>query len=153
LHTQGGAPHAIAAAGPARGGGEGGRVEGFRGETNRPVEALFSTRGRTAARARARGYCGRLRKHVFDTLIRTIRNGDRTTANAAKRGPSTRPTEARDVCATGVRRDALGHGIRVKDGRIANESCRVPTNRNGSPRDAGVPIPAVETPVAARACT
>ncbi|MGD7566359.1 nickel-dependent hydrogenase large subunit, partial [Ralstonia pseudosolanacearum] len=45
------------------------------------------------------------------------------------------PSEARGVGMTEAPRGALGHWIRIKDGRIENYQCVVPTTWNGSPRD------------------
>ena len=45
------------------------------------------------------------------------------------------PKEARGVGMTEAPRGALGHWIRIKDGKIENYQCVVPTTWNGSPRD------------------
>lgn len=100
-----------------------------------PVTALFSTLGRTAARALESEYCGRLQRHFFDKLVTNIRNGDSSTASVDKWDPSTWPKEAKGVGMTEAPRGALGHWIRVENGRIANYQCVVPTTWNGSPRD------------------
>lgn len=60
-----------------------------------PFEALFSTLGRTAARALESEYCGRLQRHFFDKMVRNIKNGDQSTANVEKWDPSTWPKEAK----------------------------------------------------------
>ena len=52
------------------------QVEGLLRTMNLPVTALFSTLGRTAARALEAEYCGRLQKHFFDKLMTNIKNGD-----------------------------------------------------------------------------
>jgi hydrogenase large subunit len=49
-----------------------------------PVEALFSTLGRTAARALESEYCRRLQSHAFDELFADNKNGDETAANIEK---------------------------------------------------------------------
>ncbi len=100
-----------------------------------PVSALFSTLGRTAARALEAEYCARLQRHFFDKLVANIRNGDSSTANVEKWDPSSWPSEAKGVGISEAPRGALGHWIRVKDGRIENYQCVVPTTWNGSPRD------------------
>lgn len=109
-----------------------------------PVEALFSTLGRTAARALESEYCGRLQKHFFDKLVTNIKNGDESTANVAKWDPSTWPKEAKGVGMSEAPRGALGHWVRIKDGRIENYQCVVPTTWNGSPRDSAGNIGAFE---------
>ena len=111
------------------------QVDGLLGEMGLPPTAIFSTLGRTAARALESEYCRRLQKHYFDKLVTNIKAGDSTTANVAKWDPSTWPKEAKGVGATEAPRGALGHWIRIKDGRIENYQCVVPTTWNGSPRD------------------
>lgn len=111
------------------------QVDGLLGTMGLPFEAIFSTLGRTAARALESEYCCRLQKHFFDKLIANIKAGDESTANVEKWDPSTWPKEAMGVGATEAPRGALGHWIRIKDGRIENYQCVVPTTWNGSPRD------------------
>ena len=111
------------------------QVEGLLRTMDLPVSALFSTLGRTAARALEAEYCARLQRHFFDKLITNIRNGDETTANGEKWDPSSWPTSATGVGMTEAPRGALGHWIRIRDGRIDNYQCVVPTTWNGSPRD------------------
>ncbi len=111
------------------------QVDGLLRTMDLPVSALFSTLGRTAARALESEYCARLQKHFFDKLMTNIRNGDSSTANVEKWDPSKWPKEAKGVGMTEAPRGALGHWIKVKDGRIDNYQCVVPTTWNGSPRD------------------
>jgi hydrogenase large subunit len=120
------------------------QVEGLLRTMNLPVSALFSTLGRTAARALEAEYCARLQKHFFDKLVQNIRNGDESTANIAKWDPSTWPKEAKGVGMTEAPRGALGHWVRIRDGRIENYQCVVPTTWNGSPRDSAGNIGAFE---------
>jgi hydrogenase large subunit len=100
-----------------------------------PLEALFSTLGRTAARALEASYCADLQRYFFDKLVTNIKNGDESTANVAKWDPSSWPNEAKGVGFSEAPRGALGHWIVVKDGKIDNYQCVVPTTWNGSPRD------------------
>jgi hydrogenase large subunit len=109
-----------------------------------PVTALFSTLGRTAARALEADYCADLQRYFFDKLVTNIKNGDETTANVSKWDPSSWPKEAKGVGTTEAPRGALGHWIVVKDGKIDNYQCVVPTTWNGSPRDAQGNIGAFE---------
>ena len=83
-------------------------------------------------------------KHFQDKLIANIRNGDLATANVEKWDPSTWPKEAKGVGFTEAPRGALGHWIKIKDGRIDNYQCVVPTTWNGSPRDPAGNIGAFE---------
>ncbi len=120
------------------------QVTGLLRTMDLPVNALFSTLGRTAARALEAEYCARLQKHFFDTLVSNVRNGDSSTANVEKWDPASWPKEARGVGMTEAPRGALGHWVSVKDGRIENYQCVVPTTWNGSPRDAAGNIGAFE---------
>lgn len=109
-----------------------------------PVAALFSTLGRTAARGIETLYCADLQQQQFNKLIATIKAGDQHTANVDKWEPSTWPKEANGAGFTEAPRGALGHWIRIKDGKIDNYQCVVPTTWNGSPRDAKGQIGAYE---------
>ncbi len=100
-----------------------------------PLEALFSTLGRTAARALEAQRCCRLQRHFMDKLIATIKAGDSSTANVELWEPSTWPKEAKGVGFTEAPRGALAHWIKIKDTKIDNYQCVVPTTWNGSPRD------------------
>ncbi|SHF36726.1 hydrogenase large subunit [Ruegeria intermedia] len=111
------------------------QVTGLLRTMDLPVEALFSTLGRTAARALESEYCADLQRYFFDKLVTNIRNGDESTANIEKWDPSSWPKQARGVGITEAPRGALGHWVSIADGRIANYQCVVPTTWNGSPRD------------------
>jgi hydrogenase large subunit len=50
-------------------------------------------------------------------------------------GAATWPKEAKGAGFTEAPRGALGHWVKIKDGRIDNYQCVVPTTWNGSPRD------------------
>jgi hydrogenase large subunit len=100
-----------------------------------PVGALFSTLGRTAAR----GICAKLTAswgmEFYDQLVTNIKNGDTRMANMERWEPDTWPAEARGVGYTEAPRGALGHWIKIKDGKTENYQQVVPTTWNGSPRD------------------
>jgi len=100
-----------------------------------PLTALFSTLGRTAARALEAQYCADLQVREFDRLVANIKAGDSATANVDKWEPATWPKEAKGAGFTEAPRGALGHWVKIKDGRIDNYQCVVPTTWNGSPRD------------------
>ncbi len=97
--------------------------------------ALNSTIGRTLARALESEYCGDMMIDDWNQLIQNIKNGDSSTANMEKWDPSSWPKEAKGVGVTAAPRGGLGHWIKIKDGRIENYQCVVPTTWNGSPRD------------------
>lgn len=109
-----------------------------------PVSALFSTLGRTAARALEAQWAAKTQLYFLDKLIANIKNGDSSTANSAMFDPSTWPSEVKGVGFTEAPRGALGHWIKIKDTRIENYQCVVSTTWNGSPRDAQGNIGAIE---------
>ncbi len=109
-----------------------------------PVTALFSTLGRTAARALEADWAGDKMRYFMDKLIANIKAGDENTANVDNWEPSTWPKEAKGVGFSEAPRGALGHWIKIKDTRIDNYQCVVPTTWNGSPRDSEGNIGAFE---------
>jgi hydrogenase large subunit len=128
-------------------------VDGALKKLDVPVTALFSTLGRTAARGLETAYCVKLQSQQFDKLMANLKAGDLNTANIEKWEPSTWPKEAMGAGFTEAPRGALGHWIRIKDTRIDNYQCVVPTTWNGGPRDNKGQIGAFEaslmdTPVA-----
>lgn len=112
-----------------------GRVDGLLGEMGLPLTVLFSTLGRTAARALECDWAAHKMRYFQDKLMANIKAGDLTTANTEKWDPSSWPAEAKGVGFTEAPRGALAHWVRVKDGKIDNYQCVVPTTWNGSPRD------------------
>ncbi|WP_028877918.1 nickel-dependent hydrogenase large subunit [Terasakiella pusilla] len=111
------------------------QVNGLLKTLDVPVDALFSTLGRTAARALESEWCADMQLYFLDKLINNIKNGDTATANTQSFDPSTWPSEVKGVGFTEAPRGALGHWIRIKDTKIENYQCIVPTTWNGSPRD------------------
>jgi hydrogenase large subunit len=100
-----------------------------------PVDALFSTLGRTAARGLEAQWAAQKMRYFMDKLMANIKAGDQSTANVDNWDPSTWPDEAKGVGFTEAPRGALGHWIKIKDTKIDNYQCVVPTTWNGSPRD------------------
>ncbi len=100
-----------------------------------PLDALFSTLGRTAARALEADWAADKMRYFMDKLMTNIKNGDSSTANVDNWDPSTWPRQAKGVGFTEAPRGALGHWIIIEDEKIANYQCVVPTTWNGSPRD------------------
>ena len=109
-----------------------------------PLEALFSTLGRTAARGLEASWAAQKMRYFQDKLIANIKAGDQTTANIDKWHPETWPKSAKGVGFTEAPRGALGHWIVIEDSKIKNYQCVVPTTWNGSPRDANGNIGAFE---------
>jgi hydrogenase large subunit len=102
-----------------------------------PIEAVFSTLGRTAARTLETKIFADQMQGWYDQLIANIKAGDLKTFNETKWDPSTWPSEAKGVGFMEAPRGALGHWIVIKDGKIDNYQAVVPSTWNAGPRDAG----------------
>jgi hydrogenase large subunit len=100
-----------------------------------PVTALFSTLGRTAARGLECSWAAHQLRYFQDKLMASLKAGNLATANTEKGKPETWPKEVKGVGFTEAPRGALAHWVKIKDGRIDNYQCVVPTTWNGSPRD------------------
>jgi len=100
-----------------------------------PKAALFSTLGRTAARAiETKVFVDALRGYYND-LITEIKAGNTKTFNDEKWEPHTWPSRAQGFGFMEAPRGALGHWIIIKSGKIDNYQIVVPTTWNASPRD------------------
>ena len=105
-----------------------------------PVTALFSTLGRTAARTLETKIVADAMQGWMDQLLANIRAGDTRTFNEIKWDPSSWPSTARGAGVHEAPRGGLSHWIVIKDGRIDNYQCVVPSTWNAGPRDQnGVP--------------
>jgi len=105
-------------------------------ETDYSLQQLLpSTIGRTLARCLEGQYCGEMMDADWHALIDNIKAGDLATANVDKWDPSTWPKEAKGVGTVAAPRGGLGHWIKIRDGKIENYQCVVPTTWNGGPRD------------------
>ncbi|MGB4705312.1 MAG: nickel-dependent hydrogenase large subunit [Candidatus Saccharicenans sp.] len=100
-----------------------------------PVNALFSTLGRTAARAIETRVIGRLLQKFYDDLIAEIKAGNTDTFNDEKWDPRTWPKRALGFGYTEAPRGALGHWVVIENKKIKNYQVVVPTTWNASPRD------------------
>ena len=100
-----------------------------------PATALFSTLGRTAARALETKLMANWGLEFYDSLIANIKNGDERMANTDKWKKSTWPDEAKGVGLMEAPRGALAHWIKIKDTKIENYQLIVPSTWNSSPRD------------------
>jgi hydrogenase large subunit len=129
------------------------------GKLNVPVDALFSTLGRTAARGIDCALSMIWLKEFYNELIARVKTRETSTFNGEKWEPSTWPSEAEGVGLVDAPRGALAHWIKIKNGAIDNYQLVVPTTWNGSPRDArsarsafeesliGTPVANLEQPV------
>lgn len=99
-------------------------------------EVLFSTLGRTAARAiETQVIVNRLPKWV-DMLVANIKSGDYSAHNGEKWDPETWPKSAKGFGWHEAPRGALGHWIVIEGKKIKNYQAVVPSTWNASPRDA-----------------
>jgi Ni,Fe-hydrogenase I large subunit len=97
--------------------------------------ALFSTLGRTAARGIETLLIARQLPVWYNDMVTRIKGGDVRTFNGTKWEPSSWPAEARGYGFMDAPRGALGHWVRIRDGKIANYQAVVPSTWNCSPRD------------------
>ena len=100
-----------------------------------PVDALFSTLGRTAARTLETKIMVDAMQGWYNELITNIKAGDTKTFNEVLWEPSSWPSEARGVGYMEAPRGALGHWIVIKNGIIDNYQAVVPSTWNAGPRD------------------
>ena len=96
---------------------------------------LNTTIGRTLTRALESEYCADMMVDDWNELVSNIKNGDSSTANMEKWDPSTWPKEAKGVGPVAAPRGSCAHWIVIKDGKIKNYQCIVPSTWNSSPRD------------------
>ena len=101
-----------------------------------PAETWLPTMvGRTACRCLAAQVAAEINKFFFDKLVENIKLGDTTTMNNEKWLPETWPKECMGVGLYEAPRGALSHWNVIKDGKIDNYQCLVPTTWNACPRD------------------
>jgi hydrogenase large subunit len=129
------------------------------GKLGVPVDALFSTLGRTAARGIDCALSMIWLKEFYNELIARVKTRETSTFNGEMWEPKSWPSEAEGVGLVDAPRGALAHWIKIKNGAIENYQLVVPTTWNGSPRDArsvrsafeesliGTPVANLEQPV------
>ncbi|WP_228853581.1 nickel-dependent hydrogenase large subunit [Aegicerativicinus sediminis] len=101
-----------------------------------PVDTLFSTLGRTAARGIETQLVANWTRGFYDSLMNNIKNGDERMANTELWEPDSWPAESKGVGWMEAPRGSLAHWIKIKDGKTENYQQVVPTTWNASPRDA-----------------
>jgi hydrogenase large subunit len=124
-----------------------------------PVDALFSTLGRTAARGIDAALAMIWLKEFFGELMGRVKTRETSTFNGERWEPKSWPSSAEGVGLVEAPRGALAHWIKIENGKIDNYQLVVPTTWNGSPRDAkqqrssfeesliGTPVANLEQPV------
>lgn len=98
-------------------------------------EALFSTLGRIAARCIETVVVVNRLDSMLDELVASMNSGDLQIHNWEMWDPANWPAEAQGFGRHEAPRGALGHWINIKDGKVANYQCIVPSTWNCSPRD------------------
>jgi len=99
-------------------------------------EVLFSTLGRTAARGVETLVVANQIPSMIGELAANMKKGDVKIAETSKWEPETWPAECEGHGWHEAPRGALCHWVRIKDQKIENYQCVVPSTWNGSPRDA-----------------
>ncbi len=124
-----------------------------------PVDALFSTLGRTAARGIDAALAMIWLKEFYGELMERVKTRETSTFNGERWEPKSWPAAAEGVGLVEAPRGALAHWIKIENGKIDNYQLVVPTTWNGSPRDAkqqrssfeesliGTPVANLEQPV------
>jgi hydrogenase large subunit len=120
------------------------QVDGLLHDLGLPLTALFSTLGRTAARALECSWAAHKMRVVYDDMLANLKAGDTATANMDMWEPQSWPTDVKGVGYSEAPRGALGHWLHIKDTKIENYQAVVPTTWNASPRDPAGNIGAYE---------
>ena len=111
-----------------------------------PVEALFSTLGRTAARGLETKMIADWGLEFYDELIANFKNGNTKMANMDKFKPETwGKAEQKGVGFMEAPRGGLAHWIVIEDYKTKNYQMVVPSTWNASPRDPNNQLSAYES--------
>jgi len=105
-------------------------VDGTLDKLGVPVQALFSTLGRTAARGLETIAIGQAMPDWIDELVGNLKAGDTKTYQTWEM-----PDSGMGVGLNDVARGSLGHWIEIEDKKIKNYQYVVPSTWNLGPRD------------------
>ncbi|WP_457748130.1 nickel-dependent hydrogenase large subunit [Sulfurimonas sp.] len=108
-------------------------VSNFLKRGNLPVSVLFSTVGRTAARAIETELMGDVMVEWIDELMANTAAGDLATWTEFDFDKVSVKTKGMGLAE--APRGSLGHWVRVENGKIANYQAVVPSTWNAGPRD------------------
>jgi hydrogenase large subunit len=111
-------------------------VDGALDTLGLPLSAMFSTIGRMVARALETKWLASQLEPWIDELHSNLSRGELTVANKLGSVPSSWPARVSGAGFTEAPRGALGHWVRIANGKIANYQIVIPSTWNGSPRDA-----------------
>ncbi len=101
-----------------------------------PLDALYSTMGRTAARTLETKIIADKMMGWHQQLLANIKAGDVRTFNETLWEPSSWPAKAKGVGYTEAPRGALAHWSVISDEKLENYQAVVPSTWNAGPRDA-----------------
>lgn len=101
-----------------------------------PFEVLYSTAGRTLARAMEASLIAGWMTEFYTALLANIKGGDSRMFNNIRWEPSSWPQKAQGFGLTEAPRGSLAHYAEITDKKISNYQMVVPTTWNASPRDA-----------------
>ena len=109
-------------------------VGNFLKRSGLPITVLFSTVGRTAARAIETELMGDVMMEWVDELAKNVANGDLSTWTEFDFDVVAADTKGMGLAE--APRGALGHWVKIKDGKVTNYQAVVPSTWNAGPRDA-----------------
>ena len=89
-------------------------------QLNVPIQALFSTLGRTAARTLEAKLIADAMSGWYEELMKNIRSGDVRTFNERLWEPQSWPSHAQGVGFTEAPRGALAHWVETEQGKTIN---------------------------------
>ncbi|HPF20823.1 MAG TPA: nickel-dependent hydrogenase large subunit, partial [Syntrophomonas sp.] len=100
-------------------------------------EALFSALGRTLARGLESKLMVDYLQKSYDLLLANIKAGDSRVFDGSKWEPTSWPSSAQGVGFTEAPRGALGHWVKINNGKISLYQAVVPTTWNAAPESKG----------------
>ncbi len=100
---------------------------------NLPVKVLFSTVGRTAGRAIETEIMADMMVEWTDELAKNVASGDLSTWTEFDFDVVSKDAEGYGLAE--APRGALGHWVKIKDGKVVNYQAVVPSTWNAAPRD------------------
>ncbi len=109
-------------------------VDNFLKRSGLPITVLFSTIGRTAARAIETELMGDVMMEWVDELAKNVASGDLSTWTEFDFDEVAADTKGMGLAE--APRGSLGHWVRIKDGKVTNYQAVVPSTWNAGPRDA-----------------
>jgi quinone-reactive Ni/Fe-hydrogenase large subunit len=108
-------------------------VDNFLKRSGLPITVLFSTVGRTAGRAIETELMADIMFEWVDELAKNVANGDDSTWTEFDFDVVSKDCKGAGLAE--APRGALGHWMRIKDGKVTNYQAIVPSTWNAGPRD------------------